>query len=275
MITNETIMQRPLDWMKNSTLQGLVALVAGGGSGIGESVATILAANGAKVVVADRKIEAAEQVVTAIAGRGGEALAVRMDVTSQSDIDSSLEIMGKNFGGMDILVNCAGAIQPSSLEEASLEEWNNSFEVNVVGALLLGRSCLPHLRKSKAAAIVNVASLAGRSAYPNGGPYGPSKAALISLTQQMALEWVADGIRVNVVSPGTIDTPLMRSNMRPEIVAQREARIPMGRLGLSSEVADTIVFLASPAASYITGQELCCDGGLSQSLMVQKFYANT
>ena len=91
----------------------------------------------------------------------------------------------------------------------------------------------------------------------------------------MALEWAEFGIRVNVVSPGTIDTPLTRANMRPEIIEDRESKIPMGRLGVATELADTVVFLASPAASFVTAQELNCDGGLSQSLMAQKFYANT
>src|SRR5690606_15327127 len=102
--------------------------------------------------------------------------------------------------------------------------------------------------------------LAGHSAYPNGGAYGPSKAALVSLSRTMALEWAADGIRVNVVSPGTIDTPLTRGNMRPEIMEQRKERIPLGRLGVASELADTVVFLASPAASFVTGQNVNCDG---------------
>jgi NAD(P)-dependent dehydrogenase (short-subunit alcohol dehydrogenase family) len=274
MANNVDLNARPRDWLGGGLVKDLVAFVAGGGSGIGEATAKTLAMNGAKVVVADRRKEPAVRVAAEIVEAGGEAIAAVMDVSVQADIDAAVKATIDKFGKLDILVNSAGVIFPGSLENCSLDDWRTSFLVNVDAALLLARACLPHLRKSSNASIVNVSSLAGQSAYPNGGAYGPSKAALISLTRQMALEWAADGIRVNVVSPGTIDTPLTRANMRPEIIAQREAKIPLGRLGVSSELADTVVFLASPAASFVTAQNVNCDGGLSQSLMVQKFYAN-
>jgi len=265
---------RPIDWMSNSRVKGLVALVAGGGSGIGEATAKAFAANGASVVIADRRREPAERVASDIGKTSGKAIAVAMDVSVQREIDVAIARTIDAYAQLDILVNSAGVILPAALEDCSLDDWRLSFLVNVEGALILGRSCLPHLRKSKAAAIVNISSLAGGRGYPNGGAYGPSKAALISLTRQMAIEWAKDGIRVNVVSPGTIDTPLLRANMTPAIKAERAAKIPLGRLGIPEEIADTVLFLASPAASFITGQEVNCDGGLSQSLMVQKFYAN-
>ncbi|MEX0407441.1 SDR family oxidoreductase [Aquibium sp. LZ166] len=274
MATKAELPARPRDWMSNSLLDGLVALVVGGGSGIGEATAITLAANGARVAVADRRKEAADGVAKKIEADGGEALSLAMDVAVASEIGAGVSELIAKFGQLDIVVNSAGVIFPGSLEDCSLDDWRTSFLVNVEGALLLGRACLPHLRKSKSASIVNISSLAGGRGYPNGGAYGPSKAALISLTRQMALEWAADGIRVNVVSPGTIDTPLTRANMRPEIIAEREAKIPLGRLGVATELADTVVFLASPAASFVTAQELNCDGGLSQSLMAQKFFAN-
>ena len=136
---------------------------------------------------------------------------------------------------------------------------------NVNGALLLARACLPHLRKSPAPAIVHVGSLAGVVGYARTSAYGPSKGALITLSRQMALEWAVDGVRVNVVIPGTIDTPL-KHTVRAEILAERERQIPLGRLGYPSEMADLAVFLASPAASFITAQAINCDGGFSQNL---------
>jgi len=274
MTKSEVAKPRQTDWMSSSPVKGLVALVAGGGSGIGEATSKVLAANGASVVVADRRREPAERVAAEIVKDGGAAIAVTMDVSSQNDIDGAIGQTIATYGKLDILINSAGVIFPASLEDCSLDDWRTSFLVNVDAALMLGRSCLPHLRRSDAAAIVNIASLAGGRGYPNGGAYGPSKAALISLTRQMALEWARDGVRVNVVSPGTIDTPLTRSNMTPAVVADREAKIPLGRLGVAGELADIVVFLASPAASFITAQEVNCDGGLSQALMVQKFYAN-
>jgi NAD(P)-dependent dehydrogenase (short-subunit alcohol dehydrogenase family) len=260
--------------MSRSQLRDLVAFVAGGGSGIGEATARVLAANGAAVVVADVRRAMAERVAADIEREGGQALALAMDVSLQPDIDAALEQAVGRFGKLDILVNSAGVIRPAELETLSLDEWRRSFLVNVDGALMLARSALPHLRRSSKAAIVNVSSLAGGRGYPNGGAYGPSKAALISLTRQMALEWAPHGVRVNVVSPGTIDTPLSRDNMTPKSIADREGRIPLGRLAHPGEVADLIAFLASPAASFITAQDINCDGGLSQSLMAQKFHAN-
>jgi len=254
-------------------LKSAVALIAGGGSGIGEATAHTLGASGVCVVVADRYKEAAQQVADSVVAAGGKAIAIRMDVSVQADIDAALAQVKASYGRLDMLINTAGVINPGELETLDLDGWRKTFLVNVDGALLLARSCLPELRKSKMASIVQVSSLAGGRGYPNGGAYGPSKAALISLSRQMAMEW-APHIRVNTVSPGTVDTPLTRANMRPDIMRDRESRIPLRRMGVASELGDLIAFLASPAASFITGQDINCDGGLSQSLMVQKFHGN-
>lgn len=267
------IQARPQDWMTCSRVNGLVALVAGGGSGIGEASAKTFAANGGVVVVADLRREMAESVAAAIVAEGSKAIGVVMDVAKQSDIDAAVGRTLTEFGKLDVLINTAGVIKPAPLESCSLDDWRTSFLVNVEGALLLARSCLPHLRKSPVPAIVNCSSLAGGRAYPNGGPYGPSKAALISLSRTMALEWAEYGVRVNCVNPGMVDTPMVRANVRPEMIKLREERIPMRRVGLPGELADLIVFLASPAASFITAQDINCDGGMSQALMVQKFNA--
>jgi NAD(P)-dependent dehydrogenase (short-subunit alcohol dehydrogenase family) len=265
---------RPAGWLQHPALQGAVALVAGGGSGIGEATAHTLAAGGVCIAIADRRPEMAQKVAADLAETGANAIAITMDVTSQGDIDAALARVRSEFGRLDLLVNTAGFIAPAELETLDLAEWRRSFEVNVDGALLLARSCLPLLRASSIAAVVNVSSLAGGRGYPNGGAYGPSKAALISLSRQMALEWAPLGIRVNCVNPGTVDTPLTRANMRPESIRDREARIPLQRIGQPGETGDLIAFLASPAASFITAQDINCDGGLSQALMAQKFHAN-
>ncbi|RZI66909.1 MAG: SDR family oxidoreductase [Variovorax sp.] len=261
-------------WLLHPGLKGAVALVAGGGSGIGEAAAHTLAAGGAHLVVADRRPDMAQRVAADLAASGAQAIAIGMDVTSQSDIDAAVAQLKERFGRLDMLVNTAGVIMPAELESLSLEDWRQTFAVNVDGALMLARSCLPLLRESALAAIVNVSSLAGGRGYPNGGAYGPSKAALISLSRQMALEWAPLGIRVNTVNPGTVDTPLTRANMRDEVIRDRESRIPLRRMGQADELGNLIAFLASPAASFITAQDINCDGGLSQTLMTQKFYAN-
>jgi len=262
---------RPLDWMMRSPVKGLVALVAGGGSGIGEAAARTFAANDGLVAIADVRKEMADRVVATIVAAGGKAIAVAMDVAKQSDIDAALKTVLAQFGKLDVLINTAGVIKPAPLETTPLEDWRFSFAINVEGALMLARSCLPHLRKGRAPAIVNCSSLSGGRAYPMGGPYGPTKAALISLSRQMAIEWAEFGVRVNCVNPGIVDTPLVRANVSPEMIKLREERIPLHRMGTPAELADLIVFLASPAASFITGQDINCDGGMSQALMVQKF----
>jgi len=137
---------------------------------------------------------------------------------------------------------------------------------------LVGHS--PVMIRQRSGVVLNTGSISGVAGIATQGAYGPTKGAVHQLTRQMAVEWAPHGVRVNVVNPGTIDTPLSRDNMTPQSIADREARIPLGRLAHPGEVADLIAFLASPAASFITAQDIHCDGGLSQNLMAQKFYAN-
>ncbi|MEC7258538.1 MAG: SDR family oxidoreductase, partial [Pseudomonadota bacterium] len=193
----------------------------------------------------------------------------------QDDIDAALVRTLSEWGQLDMLVNSAGVIAPRPLASAEMDVWRKSFEVNVEGALLLARSALPHLRESDVASVVNIASLAGGRAYANGGSYGTSKAALIHLSQTMGVEWAEHGVRVNVISPGSVLTPLLLANMSKATQQSRAERIPMQRMGVPREIADLALFLCSPAASYITAQEICCDGGLSQALMVQKWQSDT
>ncbi|WP_175817248.1 SDR family NAD(P)-dependent oxidoreductase [Burkholderia diffusa] len=256
----------PLDWMVNSGIRNLTALIVGGGSGIGEATAKVFAANGGSVVVADLSRDAAERVAAEITGDGGAAVAVTMNIGEQADIDKAVAHALATYGRLDVVVNCAALVRPDTLENCSLDEWKACFHVNVDGALMLARTCLPHLRESPHAAIVNVTSLGGVWGRPNGGSYGPSKAALMTLSRQMALEWAQYGVRVNAVNPGTIDTPLCRATVPEHVLTERATKIPMGRLGTPTEMANLIVYLASPAASYITAQVIACDGGHSQSM---------
>jgi NAD(P)-dependent dehydrogenase (short-subunit alcohol dehydrogenase family) len=256
-----------IDWMRNSPLAGLSALVAGGGSGIGEAACRTFAANGASVTVADIAGDKAESVAASLAAQGSRAIGVRMDIAGEPDIDAGVQRCIEAFGRLDIVVDCAAIVMAARLEDVSAQDWRRSFDVNVLGSLLLARACLPHLRRSPAAAVVNVATLGWIWGRPNSGPYAPSKAALVTLTRQLALEWAAYGIRANAVNPGTILTPLARATLPEAVRAERATQIPLGRLGEPGEVADLIVFLASPAASYITAQAISCDGGHSQALL--------
>ncbi|MEJ8851156.1 SDR family oxidoreductase [Variovorax rhizosphaerae] len=254
---------RPLDWMRRSTIEGFAALIVGGGSGMGAATARTFAANGGLVMVADLRSEHAERVAAEVVANGGKAIAIAMDVSNPQDIERAVKATVDAYGRLDVLINAATWSQNALLEDVDMADWANAFQTNVHGPLLLARACLPYLRKSPAPAIVHVASLAGVVGYARKSAYGPTKGALITLSRQMALEWAVDNIRVNVVIPGTIDSPLARKMIKPEVLADRQRTIPLGRLGFPSEMADLAVFLASPAASFITGQAINCCGGFS------------
>jgi 3-oxoacyl-[acyl-carrier protein] reductase len=254
--------------MKNSTIEGFVALVAGAGSGMGAACARTFAANGGFVVVADKNAESADRVSEEIVARGDKALSMPLDVGKAEDIDAAVRKTLEAYGRLDVLINVAVMVEPTMLEDADMDRWDDAFHVNVHSALVLARACLPHLRKSPAPAIVHAGSLAGVNGYARSGSYGPSKAALITLSRQMALEWAVDGIRVNVVIPGTIETPALAA-LSAEAITTRKKQVPLGRLSDPSEQADIAIFLASPVASFITGQAFVVDGGFSQNLYPQ------
>lgn len=259
----DTTDTRPLDWMRRSTIEGFAALIVGAGSGMGAACARTFAANGGKVVVADLNLQNAQRVADGIVSAGGQACAVRLDVSNPQEIEAAVATTVATYGRLDVLINTATWSANALLEDVDMRDWSLAFQTNVHGPLLLARACLPHLRHSPAPAIVHVASLAGVVGYARKSAYGPTKGALITMSRQMALEWAVYNIRVNVVIPGTIDSPLARKMIRPEVLADRERTIPLGRLGYPSEMADLAVFLASPAASFITGQTINCCGGFS------------
>jgi NAD(P)-dependent dehydrogenase (short-subunit alcohol dehydrogenase family) len=260
---------RPVDWMRRSTIEGFVALIVGGGSGMGAACARTYAANGGSVVVADLDQDSARTVAEDILSSGGQAIAVQMNVAERGHAVRAVHTTIEAFGRLDSLINASTSVRAVMLEDADLDDWDEAFAVNVRGALVLARTCLPHLRRAPSPAIVHVGSLAGINGYAGSGSYGPSKAALITMSRQMALEWAVDGIRVNVVVPGTIHTPGMEASLTPTAIEDRRRQVPLGRLSYPSEQADLAVFLTSPMASFITAQAFVCDGGFSQALYPQ------
>ena len=237
------------------------AIVTGGASGIGAAVVSLLRSRDFRVMVFDREVQEGDD-------------AIRVDVTDAPGVEAAVAEGVARLGGLDVLVNNAGIGAAGTVEDNSDEEWHRVFDVNVVGMVRVSRACLPALRSSSSAAIVNTCSVAAIAGLPQRALYSATKGAVLSLTLAMAADHVAEGIRVNCVTPGTADTPwvgrLLDAADDPEAErAALEARQPMGRLVTAAEVAEAIAYLASPAAASTTGTVLAVDGGM-QGLRLRK-----
>jgi NAD(P)-dependent dehydrogenase (short-subunit alcohol dehydrogenase family) len=241
---------------------GRVAIVTGAGQGIGRAVAERLAADGAAVAVADLNAGTADDVVRSIASSGGRAIAVRTDVTDPADAERLAAEAVAQLGRIDILVNNAGILRSTRAAEVTPEEWHLVVDANLTGSFLCARAAYPALRASGHGRIVNVASMAGRATSTLGGVhYTTAKAGVLGLTRHLAREWARDGITVNAISPGIVDTPMVRGSTDPERMTQVLASIPLGRLAEPAEIASLIAFLASDDAAYITGANVDIHGG--------------
>jgi len=252
----------------NSSLAGKIAVVTGAGSGIGRACATALADEGASVAVLDIDVSGAEETVAGITSRGGHALAHRCDVSDKEDVVRAARFVADNFGLCDVLVNNAAVIRPGALADLTLEHWNLLLAVNLTGYFLCAQIFGQHMRERGRGSIVNMASVTSELPTPFAGAYSVTKAAVQMLSRQIAVEWGKEGIRSNAVCPGFILTPFSQSMYdRPGIREQREAMVPLGRVGTPEDVAGAVVFLASDKAAYINGTELTVDGGIVQTLM--------
>lgn len=244
-------------------LGGLRAVVTGGGSGIGLATVRLLAAHGAAVAALDLEPGSACEPV----GHVRAPLGIRADVTDDNAVHAAIEEVVGRFGGLDILINNAGVAAQGTVETNPYDEWHRVFDVNVIGIVRVTRAALPHLRRSDCAAIVNTCSVLATVGLPERVLYGATKGAVYALTLAMAADHLAEGIRVNCVSPGTVDTPwvgrLLENAEDPAAAsAALRARQPLGRLVSAEEVAAAIVYLASPSAGAVTGTDLRIDGGL-------------
>ncbi|MEV7082092.1 SDR family oxidoreductase [Streptomyces sp. NPDC093516] len=240
-----------------SDFEGLRALVTGGASGIGRATADLLAERGAQVAVLDRDPSPV----------GKPLLGHRADVSDDTSVRAAVTAAVAELGGLDVLVNNAGVGAQGTVEDNPDEEWHRVWDVNVVGMVRTTRACLPHLRASAHAAIVNTCSVAATAGLPERALYSATKGAVHALTLAMAADHVREGIRVNCVDPGTVDTPWVGRllDAAPDPAAERaalEARQPTGRLVSPAEVAGAIAYLASPSSGATTGTALAVDGGM-------------
>lgn len=249
--------------MAGSRFEGRVALVTGAASGIGLATARRLVHEGAAVVLADLR-EATEQA----AALGPRACWARCDVTDAHSAAQAVDQALAAFGGLDVLVNAAGVPLVASVPDTSEADWDRVLAVNLKGVFLMCRAALPHLRGRAGANIVNVASELGLVGHALYAAYCASKGGVIQLTRAMAIDHAAEGIRVNAVCPGPVDTPMLASFMQAEpdgaaALHEATASTLLGRFGRSEEIAAAIAFLASEEAAYVTGSALVADGGVT------------
>lgn len=243
-------------------LANRIALVTGAGSGIGEAVALLFSANGATVVLADTDTEGAERVRARIEEKGGKGLVVKTDVSKPAECERLVSGTVRNFGRLDIAVNNAGIGGPAALVgDYPLDGWDKVIAVNLSGVFYGMRYQIPAMLKNGGGSIVNMASILARVGFPMSSAYVSAKHGVVGLTENAALEYATQGIRVNAVGPGFIKTPLLDKNLTAEQMQGIAQMHPMQRLGTAEEVAELVLWLASDRSSFVTGSYYNVDGG--------------
>jgi NAD(P)-dependent dehydrogenase (short-subunit alcohol dehydrogenase family) len=243
-------------------LDGKVAIVTGGGSGIGEACAKTLAARGAAVLVADLDADAAARVASEVESAGGRSASQRTDVADPKAVDAMVAAAVERLGRLDIGVNNAGIGGPTApTGDYPLDGWRTVMSVNLDGVFYCTRAEIAAMRSNGRGSIVNMASILGSVGFANSVAYVAAKHGVLGLTKNAALEHASDGIRVNAVGPGFIRTPLLEANLDEDAMSGIAAMHPIGRLGTSQEVAELVAWLASDAASFVTGSYYPIDGG--------------
>jgi 3-oxoacyl-[acyl-carrier protein] reductase len=245
-------------------LSGKTALITGASSGIGAAAARLFAQLGAQVAIGyNRNAQGAAEVQKSIEQAGGRVMAIQAEMLQAAEITRMVSQTSAQFGRIDILVNNAGSmLERVTFEKMTEARWDEVIDLNLKSALLASQAVMPSMIERKSGNIINIVSIAGRNGGgPGAGAYATAKGGLITLTKALAKELAPHGIRVNGVSPGVIDTPFHEVFSTPEMMANFVKTIPLGRVGTSEEVANIVAFLASDAASYITGENIEVNGG--------------
>ena len=241
-------------------LAGKIALISGGASGLGAAEAALFAREGAVVVIGDVQVEMGQAVVDAIVRDGGRAVFTHLDVRSVDSWGVAVRVAVDTFGGLTTLVNNAGIFRMGGVRTTTAETWAEVIAVNQTGPLLGMQAAAPALLAAKGASIVNIASIYAITPSPDALSYHAWKSALVMMSRAAALEFARQGIRVNTILPGRIDTPIA-GNIAPEQLAAVNRQIPMGWTGEAIDIAQGVLFFASDDARYVTGAELIIDGG--------------
>lgn len=243
-------------------LEGKVAVISGAAGAMGAVEARLFAAEGASVVLGD--ITDGDAIAREIEAGGGRALFRRLDVTQERDWVDIIAAAEERFGPVNVLVNNAGVFRTTRIDQTPVEEWDDIMAINARGVFLGTKATVPSMRKAGGGSIVNISSTAGLIGNALEGAYTASKGAVRLFTKSSAIHYAADGIRVNSVHPGLIDTVMIDHIMEdPKLGPVTLSRVPMGRMGTAEEVAKMVLFLASDDSSYTTGSELVVDGGYS------------
>lgn len=248
-------------------LDGAVALVTGGGSGIGRAICERFAREGATVIAVDRNEAGAAETARLVEAAGGRALAVRADVTDRSAVEQAVRAAEEAFGRVDILVSNAGVSLGTDLVTIDEETWDANVDIVLKGTYLFARAVLPGMIARRKGVVLTIASVNGQTGLGE-EPYSAAKAGVINLTQNIAVRYGKDGVRANCIAPGTIRTPIWNERLaeHPDTFEKLAAWYPLGRVGEAEDVANAALFLASDEAAWITGVTLNVDGGLMAGL---------
>lgn len=260
------MMLDPHDWLG---LTGKICVVTGAGGGIGTAVAINLAGAGGRLALLDRTEGQAAQAASAVMRETGvEALALACDVSDPLSVTAAAAAVHSTLGPTDVLVNNAALLRPGGLADLPLTEWNALLAVNLTGYFLCAQNFGAQMRAKGRGALVHVASISASHPQPLSGAYSVSKAGVQMLSRQLAIEWGAQGVRSNLVSPGMVETPMSRPFYeQPGVRDRRSSVVPSRRIGQPQDMADAVLFLASDRASYVNGEEILVDGGYGRTIM--------
>ena len=246
-------------------LQNKIAIVTGGGSGIGRGISEMFSREGAKVMVVDWEVTGGMEVIAQIKDAGGEAMFLKVDVSRAMDTRNMVRTAVETWGKLDILVNNAGIVRVGSVIETSEDEWDEVLNINLKGVFLCSKFAIPEMIRTGSGTIINIASVGGLVGPAELAAYGSAKAGVINLTRQMAVDFGPEGIRVNCISPGTIVTEMHQAFYSAEekdaVLAEWASTKPLRKVGYPKDIAYAAIYLASDESAFVTGTNLIVDGG--------------